>query len=43
MKKILLCWLAAATELNCIPSKLIGDRYEELSPRVAAILFEREA
>jgi len=30
-------------ELNCIPSKLIGDRYEELSPRVAAILFEREA
>lgn len=30
-------------ELNCIPSKLIGDRYEELSARVAAILFEREA
>lgn len=35
--------LSEELELNCIPSKLIGDRYEELSPRVAAILFEREA
>lgn len=37
----LLC--SETLEWNCIPSKLIGDRYEELSARVAAILFEREA
>lgn len=29
-------------EIDCTPEKLIDDRYEALSPKVAAILFEKD-